>query len=221
MLGRSIVPLLATSLLLVPLLLASCNAEVSRSGEDLVVDQTSFDFTVVADRALFRQEGLEYFGTVGPYAIYEVTGEDPRLVGPRVRFDSAARGLVMLCGASGYFGEEGSGDVEMKLYGGEDGDEELAGARVEALTVDEGCSQADDRFTDRVPSDDPGEAGEATLHYTSEERIVLGIDGSPAVGSRILIRLAALDVPERDHNNASTIPAICCDEEYCTLEGAE
>lgn len=220
MLDRAIMLLLASSIFLVPFGAASCSAEVSKSGEDLVVDQTVFDFTVVADRALFREEGLEYFGTVGPYAIYEVTGDEPRLVGPRVRFDSAARGLVMLCGASGYFAEGDASDVEMKLYGGAEGDEELAGTRVEAITVDDGCSDADDRFTDRVPSDEP-EGGEATLEYTSEERITLGIDGSPPLGSKLLIRIAALDVPEREHNNASTIPRICCDGEYCTLEGAE
>ena len=221
MLDRAIMLLLASSIFMAPFAAASCSAEVSRSGEDLVVDQTSFDFTVVADRALFREEGLEYFGTVGPYAIYEVTGDEPRLVGPKVRFDSSARGLVMLCGASGYFADAEASNVEMKLYGGEDGDEELAGATVEAITVDDGCSDADDRFTDRVPGDEPDGSGEASLHYTTEERIIVGIEGTPPVGAKILIRIAALDVPEREHNNASTIPSICCDGEYCTLEGSE
>lgn len=215
--ARWIAPAALVPFLLAPL--ASCTADVS-SSEAAVVEQTVFDFTVVADRELFAEQDLEYFGTVGPYAIYEVTGDDPKLLGPRVRFDSRAAGLVMLCGAASYFAGDGEAEeVTMSLYGGADGDEELTQTRIAAITVDDGCSEADDRFTERVPGDEPIDM--TTLEYTAEERITIGIDGFAPIGSRLLLRVAALDVPDREHNNASTIPRICCDGEYCTLDSAE
>lgn len=210
-------PSILVLLLLAPLVL-SCTADVSRTDAP-IVEQTVFDFTVVADRELFEARDLEFFGTVGPYAIYEVTGEEPALLGPRVRFDSHARGLVMLCGAAGYFAGDGDAtDVTMTLYGGEEGDEPLAETRVEAITIDDGCSDADDRFTERTPGED--ESGSAMLYYTSEERITIGMVGSLPIGSRILLRVAALDVPGREHNDADAIPRICCDGDYCSLDTA-
>ena len=196
----------------------SCTADVSREEGAVVVDQTVFDFTVVADRELFELKDLEFFGTVGPYAIYEVTGDEPALDGPRVRFDSAAGGLVMLCGAGSYFAGDEGGDMTMTLYGGGSGEQELTETRVAAIVADSGCSDADDQFGERIPTEEP--SGSATLYYTAEEDIRIGIQGDIPVGSKILLRLAAIDIPERDHNNANTIPRICCEGDYCTLAEA-
>jgi hypothetical protein len=212
---------LALSLLLAacPLLGLSCTADVSRSEGAVVTDRTTFDFTVNADRELFELKDLDFFGTVGPYAIYEVTGDEPVLDGPRVRFDSQAGALVMLCGAAGYFSGDGGGAVTMKLYGGEEGDKELTQTRVEAITIEDGCSDADDQFGERVPSEEP--SGSASVAYTADEEIRITVDGSPPVGSLLLLRLVSVDIAERDHNNAQTVPRICCDGEYCTLASAE
>lgn len=196
----------------------SCTADVSREEGAVVIDQTVFDFTVVADRGLFELKDLEFFGTVGPYAIYEVTGDEPALDGPRVRFDSAAGGLVMLCGAGSYFGADGGGDATMTLYGGDSGEQELTETRVAAIVADSGCSDADDQFGERIPTEEPSDS--ATLYYTAEEEIRIGIQGDIPLGSKILLRLAAIDIPERDHNNANTIPRICCEGDYCTLADA-
>ena len=200
-------------------LVVSCTADVSSEEGAVVVEQTVFDFTVVADRELFQLKDLEFFGTVGPYAIYEVTGSEPALEGPRVRFDSRAGGLVMLCGAGSYFADEGGDALTMTLYGGDSGEEELTETRVAAIVADSGCSDADDQFGERIPTEEPS-GGEATLHYTAEEQIRIGIQGDIPLGSRILLRLAAIDIPEREHNNANTIPSICCEGDYCTLADA-
>ena len=201
----------------------ACTADVSRTESAVVTDRTVFDFTANADRELFEPSDLAFSGTVGPYAIYEVTGDAPALDGPRVRFDSHAGSLVMLCGAAGYFaggGETEDGDaVTMKLYGGEAGDEELTQTRVEAITIADGCSDADDQFGERVPAEDP--SGSAMLAYTAEEDVRITVEGSPPIGSLLLLRLVAVDIAERDHNNAQTVPRLCCDGVYCTLASAE
>src|SRR5438477_1403221 len=59
-----------------------------------------FDLTNDADRGQFIPTDLEYSGSVGPYAMYIVTGPAPRLDGPVIRF---AGGYAVLRGASTYF----------------------------------------------------------------------------------------------------------------------
>ena len=105
----------------VALAVTACTGNVDTAGEsEAVTDQTWFNFTTVADRELFEEQDLSFRQTVGPYAIYEVIGDNPALLGPEVRYGSNDRGLVMLCGAHGFYHPDGAGDgMEMKLYEGE------------------------------------------------------------------------------------------------------
>ncbi|HEX8954270.1 MAG TPA: hypothetical protein VF945_20590, partial [Polyangia bacterium] len=62
--------------------------------------QREFDFTRASDRAQWQAEGLAYRGSVGPYALYQVTAAKQRLVGPSVAFGG---GVVALVSAQNYF----------------------------------------------------------------------------------------------------------------------
>lgn len=79
--------------------------------------QLEYDLTIDADRAQWRAEGLEYEGSVGPYAVYRVTGETQRFTGPRVRLGG---GTAMLQLAKNYFvvGARGAGQVTLSLETG-------------------------------------------------------------------------------------------------------
>ncbi len=198
--------------------LSACAADIDPGSSDLVVTtQVRFDFTVVADRELFVENDIRHVGSVGPYAVYEVTGLDPRLDGPRIRFDRAAGGLLMLCGAAGYFAPQGASaeDTHLTLLGGMDGDTELTHSTMQALTYDD-CSQPEDSFTDRPASEDTPQTTE--LFLTQGERIVLRLSPAPAIGSRVLVRMLSVAEPERDHNDSHVTPAVCCDGDLCVLE---
>lgn len=191
-----------------------CSAEVDSIGGDLVTHQTRFDFTVRADRDLFTEEGMEFTGSVGPYAVYNITGDNPRLVGPRVTHDRVRDGLVMLCGASNYFAPvRDAEDTEMTLQGGAEGEDEIVSARTEALMFDD-CSEADDSFSERPES----EPAEAELFLVDGEQLVVEVSPEPMIGSQVLIRIASLSEAERDHNDSHVIPAVCCDGSFCALE---
>jgi hypothetical protein len=200
------------------LALVGCTADIDSGASDLIVTtQVRFDFTVVADRALFAEHGLEHRGSVGPYAVYEVTAEDARLEGPRVRFDRTAHGLIMLCGANGYFAPEGSSaePTSLTLLGGAEGEDELTQSRVQALTYDD-CSEPEDAFTERPESEETPEMAE--LFITHGERIVLRLDPTPALGSLVLVRMLSVAEPERNHNDSPVTPSVCCDGDLCVLD---
>jgi len=191
-----------------------CSATVDSVDDSLVTDQTRFDFSVRADRDLFVEDGLEFTGSVGPYAVFHVIGEDPRLIGPRVTHDRVRDGLVMLCGASNYFAAaRDAASTEVTFRGGPVGEEELTSSRTEALMFED-CSEADDNFQDRPDS----EPMEAELFLVDGEQVVLDWDPPPEIGSQVLIRIASLAEAARDHNDSPTIPSVCCDGNFCALE---
>ncbi len=191
-----------------------CSAQVDSVGGDLVTRQTRFDFTVKADRDLFAEDGVEFTGSVGPYAVYNVTSENPRLVGPRVTHDRVRDGMVMLCGASNYFAPiRDAADTDITVLGGATGEDEIVSARTEALMFDD-CSEADDSFSTR-PDTEPSEA---ELFLVDGEQIVIDWLPAPEIGSQVLIRIASLSEAARDHNDSHVIPTVCCDGSFCTLE---
>jgi len=81
--------------------------------------QLSFNLTVEADRAMWRAEGLQYQGSVGPYAVYTVTAAQQRLVGPRVILPSQS-GIAVLASAQNYFiagGQGGGAELALECAG--------------------------------------------------------------------------------------------------------
>ena len=64
--------------------------------------QLDYDLTIETDRAQWKTEGLEYQGSVGPYAVYRVTADHQRLVGPRVIMP-AGTSVATLQWAKNYF----------------------------------------------------------------------------------------------------------------------
>jgi len=65
---------------------------------NVVEAQVDYNMVVADDRSKFREEGMSYLGSVGPYAVYKITGASPRLVGPYVKAP-AGFGYAMACGA--------------------------------------------------------------------------------------------------------------------------
>jgi hypothetical protein len=113
------------------------------------VQQVEFDLTVNEDRAHFREEGLQYQGSVGPYAVYKVTAANPRLIGPYVEIRKRV-GYAMLCGARSYFSSASLGRVTMELKGGPSGTTTYVNSVQEAS--DEGdCADPKDVFGMPLP----------------------------------------------------------------------
>jgi hypothetical protein len=124
------------------------------AGQQVPLQQLEYDLTVAEDRARFVAEGLEYKGSVGPYAVYRVTSATPRLVGPWIetRKDSAP-GYAMLCGARHYFkagAAASSVAATMTLYGGRAASVRLIGLAQE-VTSDGQCTPPKDEFGKPVP----------------------------------------------------------------------
>jgi len=65
--------------------------------------QTEFDLTYDDHRAMFDAVDMLYHSSLGPYAIYEITGPNPHLVGPTVAYNPDFGDYAMLCGAGGIF----------------------------------------------------------------------------------------------------------------------
>ena len=209
---------------LVTMIVGGCTGAVEESGaQEAVTTQNAFDFTVIADREMFRPEGLVYREAVGPYAVFEVQSSAPRLIGPTVQLDHHSGGLVMLCGGSAYFTPDGAeaGEVELELRGVED--RVLVQSQVAALRMGD-CAESDDQFTERLPPADPSggvpdlPTGEPLPAEVDSEGLALTLSPPPPIGSLVLIRRIGLAVPERVHNESHIIPDICCDGDYCALE---
>jgi hypothetical protein len=85
-----------------------------------IASKDEFDLTVLEDRLQWKEDGLEFQSTVGPYAVYRITHEDPRLIGPYVR---SQNGYAMLCNATKYFAKAAVTQqvAAMKLLGGVSG----------------------------------------------------------------------------------------------------
>ena len=126
------------------------------SPEPTVTTQLEFDLTVNADRAQFKEQGLAYQGSVGPYAVYKVTAANPSLIGPYIKVDQAV-GYAMLCGATHYFTQslQVAQIANMHLLGGHTGNIPLVVTAQNPL-LEGACTQAKDSYGNPIP---PGTTG--------------------------------------------------------------
>jgi len=216
----------------------------SSAVNDRVSAQTEYDFTVADDRAQFVEQGLAYQGSVGPFAVYQVTAANPKLVGPNVQPNKMV-GYAMLCGATHYFTPvSGPANLAMlSLHGGRSGGLELVSTQQQAAHSGD-CSPPKDTFGNPLPdggggdsSDDmgpttppvftpPGESPpDMTLTFNHPDpsgnlpevqSLQVKFDPAPEPGSTVLIRRVAL-TGERQHNGSHVIPNICCKGGACTL----
>ena len=174
-------------------------------------DQQLFNFTIVEDREQFDAHDLVYESSVGPYAVFRVTGPAPHLVGPYVVPHDNAK-YAMLCAASGYFAvdEEAAENVRAVMFGDLDGNFELTSMPVKAEGSTD-CPTAADIYT-----------GDKPIYVEGEwpmQRLTIAFEPSPEQGSRVLLRLAGLTVANPGHNDSHAIPSICCDAYGdCALE---
>jgi hypothetical protein len=213
------------------LLLVACGTSESSDPGGPVLVQSQFDLTAVTDRAFFAEQDLAFVETLGPYAMFEVTGPEPALLGPRVEFwDTEDGGFAMLCGAHGYFayGAAETG-VQAHLLGGSHGDEPIVSFR-QATIQQDGCTGPREDTAVRMPDDgddgeleteeigdDPdallGEAGDELV-----ERLVVSFDPAPGLGSLVLLQRVALSGQRPpSHARSHSIPDVCCEGKECLL----
>ncbi len=133
---------------------AMVGCQSSMPDPNSTVNQIEFDLTVNEDRGRFIEDGLTYQGSVGPYAVYKVTGANPRLVGPNIQVTQKV-GYAMLCGATHYFAAPSLSAIAvnattMHLSGGESGLVPLV--ETEQAPSDEGgCTPPKDTFGNPLP----------------------------------------------------------------------
>ena len=136
-----------------------CQASMPDPASGQVLDQLEFDLTVNADRARFVEDGLKYQGSVGPYAVYQVTSANPRLIGPYIHITQNV-GYAMLCGATHYFASErpsSSAVSRLRLLGGHSG--LLTYVQTDQMAASEGdCVPPKDTFGNPIP--DGGTVGD-------------------------------------------------------------
>ena len=139
--------------------MAGCSGLGSPSS-NIVEAQVEYNMVVADDRAKFREEDMKYLGSVGPYAVYRITGSDPRLVGPYVKAPTGY-GYAMACGATNYFSAQTtalSPSAALQLRGGVDGNTVLV--NVPQLPQDQGgCTTPQDTFGSPVPDGGTGGGG--------------------------------------------------------------
>jgi hypothetical protein len=164
--------------------------------------QTVFNFNVADDRGAFEHVDMEYAATFGPYALYEITGTDPHLVGPRVRFDRTST-WTLLCASTEYFtADPAATPASVVLLGGPEGTDAIAVQSLVPEPVD-GCSDPSDIVNKRPP--------EFASPTGGVERIALGFDPAPPVGAHVLLQQIGIVAFEPGHNNSHVIPSICCE----------
>lgn len=123
----------------------------SPANEEPIVQQVEFDLTVAEDRARFKAHDLDYQGSVGPYAVYKVTGSDPRLEGPRIDPRAKNVGYAMLCGARSYFvDQKTSTSASIALLGGYTGDVKILSVAQSEAGEGE-CADPKDVFSNPLP----------------------------------------------------------------------
>ena len=164
--------------------------------------QTVFSFNVADDRDAFEHVDMEYAAAYGPYALYEITGTDPHLVGPRVRFDRTYT-WTLLCASTEYFTDDPAATPSsVVLFGGPEGADAIAVQGLVPEPVD-GCSEPSDIVNKRPP--------EFASPTGGVERITLGFDPAPPVGAHVLLQQIGIVSFEPGHNNSHVIPSICCE----------
>jgi hypothetical protein len=172
--------------------------------------QTIFNFNVADDRDAFDHTDMEYLAAYGPYALYEITGPAPGLVGPYVRFDRTAT-WTMLCASQEYFTADPAAlRASVVLFGGPEGEDVLAIQEIVPEPLD-GCSEPSDIVNKRPP--------EFSSPTGGVERIALGFDPVPPAGAHVLLQQIGIVASEPGHNNSHVIPSICCESSPdCELE---
>ncbi|HZO13461.1 MAG TPA: hypothetical protein VFB62_09380 [Polyangiaceae bacterium] len=190
----------------------SVNQEPTRT----VTDQTEFDLTFLFDREQFIEQDLHYLDSVGPYAIYEVTGEAPRLVGPEVYYPTELGMTAMLCAAHGFFTEPGTlVSAKLSLIDGFTG-ESFVNATVRSAEF-ESCTSPSDDYGERIPTepDDPDTPTEDMVPRSGQ--LVVDVEGLLPIGSFVLLRRVAFGIAPDGHNGSHVIPQICCNLDFCGL----
>jgi hypothetical protein len=137
-----------------------CDSGLGAPSSDVVQAQVDYNMVIADDRAKFREEGMSYLGSVGPYAVYKITGTKPKLVGPYVQAPSNF-GYAMACGATHYFSAQKmtvSPAASLQLRGGKSGINVLVD--VPQMPQDQGgCTTPKDTFGNPVPEGGCGTGG--------------------------------------------------------------
>jgi hypothetical protein len=185
-------------------LLALGGCEGIVGDRDLGADPSAyveFNLTQDGDRAQFTATDLEYTGSVGPYAMFLVTGASPRLDGPEVHF---AGGYAVLRGASTYFTPaQHASEVQVALAGSADA--QLVALPQTAMRFAAGCATALDTPAQQLSSS------------VAVQRISVTVSPAPAVGSLVLLRRVVLSGAEPTVNQSETA-TVCCQSTDCALQ---
>lgn len=169
--------------------------------------KTAFDFTIEEDRADFIEQDLRFRDAIGPYAIYEVTGPEPRLIGPRVRLPPPGS-HAMLCTANAYFREGTRTRTHLRLERGYDGEAPLISVEIGSQPPGT-CTTAKDDYAERIAPPVPVSTNDPV---DEAERIIVSMSSATPEGSTVVLRRASLSEP-RGHNDSHSMPRICCEAE--------
>lgn len=226
--------LLAAALASSALAIGGCSGSGAPSS-NVVEAQVEYNMVVADDRAKFREQDLSYLGSVGPYAVYKITGTTPKLIGPYIKAPSSY-GYAMACGAAHYFSSASnmalSLSAGMQLVGGPAGTTVLVNVP-QAPQDQGGCTTPEDTFGNPVPDGGasfgdngppgtPGGGGGATpgdgdTGDTGVQQIGLTMNPPPPMGSTVLVRRVALTAAQQ-HNGSHVEPNICCNANICALQ---
>ncbi len=205
------------------------------SGEAL---QMAYDFSVAQDRARCATHGVEYIGSAGPYAAYEVMDtasgtpylECPDAVAPQ------ADTYTMLCGAAGYFRRSDTRtlptvDQQLKTKASSKSEAMIAALDTKGYKVGT-CLRAKDFFNQRVPTMKPiadsgvtppvdggayvppGNYGDPDAPYSG---VRLYLSGDTQAGDVHFVRMIGINFEQQQHNPSHSVPQICCNELGCAL----
>jgi hypothetical protein len=191
------------------------------------------DLSVAEDRARVEPRDLRFVEATGPYAVYEVTGPAPRLIGPNIITPTSPT-WAMLCTASAFFAPRRDVRIRPELHLARESAPEdrwvsmpLAQAAVGA------CTNAKDAYGQRVhPSTDPNATPTASPDPSApssessppamnpNESVMVEVSPAPPVGSRLLLLRVALDDERPGHNDSHSMPRVCCTESSCNTPTA-
>ena len=185
-------------------LLALGGCEGIVGDRDLGADPSAsvqFDLTNDNDRGQFQATDLEYTGSVGPYAMFVVTGSNPRLDGPEVHF---AGGYAVLRGVDTYFtpGMHAPA-VQVSLSSA---DAQLGALPLSATRFASGCATPLDTTPQQLSSS------------IAVERISVAVTPAPPTGSLVLLRAVMLSGSAPTMDSSASVATICCQSTDCALQ---
>lgn len=219
--------MMRTGLLCLLLSAGGCSG-LGAPSSSVVEAQVEYNMVVADDRGKFREEDMSYLGSVGPYAVYKITGPSPKLVGPNVKAPSSF-GYAMACGATHYFSASNtafSPSAGLQLRGGRAGMTVLVD--VPQLPQEQGgCTTPQDTFGNPTPDGGTGAGGssggggatpgDGDSGDTGVQQIGLTVSPPPPMGSTVLVRRVAITAA-REHNGSHVEPNICCANNICALQ---